>query len=78
MIDGAHIVANDVTLRYSTHAVLNGVDLLVAPGQLVALLGPSGCGKSSLLRAIAGLARTTSGIIRVDAEVVTVRLEPLA
>ncbi|KVA49083.1 ABC transporter ATP-binding protein [Burkholderia cepacia] len=68
MTQGAHIVANGVTLRYGSRSVLNGVDLSVAPGELVALLGPSGCGKSSLLRAIAGLTRTASGTIRVDGE----------
>lgn len=70
MTQGAHIVASDVTLRYASRGVLNGVDLSVAPGELVALLGPSGCGKSSLLRIIAGLTRTTSGTIRVDGETV--------
>ncbi|MDW9230626.1 ABC transporter family protein [Burkholderia cepacia] len=68
MTQGAHIVANGVSLRYGSRSVLNGVDLSVAPGELVALLGPSGCGKSSLLRAIAGLTRTASGTIRVDGE----------
>ena len=66
MTQGAHIVAKDVTLRYATRGVLNGVDLSVTPGELLALLGPSGCGKSSLLRAIAGLTRITSGSIFVD------------
>lgn len=71
MTHGMHIVVNDVALRYATRGVLNGVDLSVAPGELVALLGPSGCGKSSLLRTIAGLTRPTSGTIRVDGETVS-------
>ena len=37
--------------------VLADVDLVLAPGEVVAVLGPSGVGKSSLLRALAGLYR---------------------
>ena len=41
--------------------VLEGIDLAVRPGEVVALLGPSGCGKSTLLRILAGLVRPTEG-----------------
>jgi lipoprotein-releasing system ATP-binding protein len=48
--------------------VLKGVDLDVAPGQLVGLIGPSGSGKSSLLHAAGLLERPTEGVVRIDGE----------
>jgi energy-coupling factor transport system ATP-binding protein len=44
---------------------LRGVDLTVAPGEVIALMGRNGAGKSSLLRALVGLVRPAGGRIRV-------------
>jgi NitT/TauT family transport system ATP-binding protein len=51
--------------------VLDGVELTVGEGEIVGLLGRSGSGKSTLLRAIAGLARPTSGRITYLGQPVT-------
>jgi putative hydroxymethylpyrimidine transport system ATP-binding protein len=55
------ILVEQLTLRYGTHMIFEGLDLLIPGGQFVALLGTSGVGKSSLLKIIAGLAKPTSG-----------------
>ena len=54
---------------------LNNASLSVADKEFVVLVGPSGCGKSTLLRLIAGLEEITSGVIRIDDQVVN-DLEP--
>jgi NitT/TauT family transport system ATP-binding protein len=47
------------------------IDLSVAEGEVVTVLGPSGCGKTTLLNAIAGLVRPTSGEVRLDGRRIT-------
>ena len=46
---------------YGSRAVLDGLDLDIAPGEIIALLGPSGCGKTTLLKILAGLEQPSAG-----------------
>jgi len=63
---------SDVVLSYGGAPVVDGLDLAVAPGEILVLTGPSGCGKSTVLRALAGLLRAERGEILADgARVVT-------
>ena len=52
-------------------AVLRGIDLSVAPGEVVCVIGPSGSGKSTLLRCVNLLTEPTSGTITVAGVEVT-------
>ena len=55
-----------VTVAFDGTVAVDGVDLDVEDGHVLAVLGPSGCGKSTLLRAVAGLEPLTAGRISWD------------
>jgi sulfonate transport system ATP-binding protein len=65
---GAEVHAQGVSKHYGERAVLQDVDLRIAPGEFVTIVGRSGCGKSTLLRLIAGLEQADGGRIALDGD----------
>ena len=71
-LDGpANIRISGLRAGYGDAAVLEGMELEIAPGERVALVGPSGSGKSTLLALIAGLLRADAGTVEVAGQALT-------
>ncbi len=64
-VDAAGVRVADLNKSYGSNHVLRGIDLDVAPGEVVCLIGPSGSGKSTLLRCVNLLEKPDSGRITV-------------
>ncbi len=64
----ANIEIQNVTKRYGSMTVLDGLSLSIKANEFLVFLGPSGCGKSTLLRMIAGLESVDDGTISINGE----------
>jgi putative ABC transport system ATP-binding protein len=65
LVEATGVVRTYDTGRVKVHA-LNGVDLTIEAGEMVAIMGPSGCGKTTLLNCLSGLDAIDGGDIRVE------------
>ncbi|WP_370963568.1 ABC-F family ATP-binding cassette domain-containing protein [Amycolatopsis sp. cg9] len=68
----ATLVAKDLAAGHGDRTLFSGLDLVVAPGDVVGLVGVNGAGKSTLLRTLAGLAKPDGGEIRLNPPTATV------
>ncbi|WP_409464424.1 ABC-F family ATP-binding cassette domain-containing protein [Amycolatopsis sp. GA6-003] len=68
----ATLVAKDLAAGHGDRVLFSGLDLVVAPGEVIGLVGVNGAGKSTLLRTLAGLARPESGEVRLNPPAATV------
>jgi len=73
----AKLAAKGVGIEYWLHrsrtlfTAVQGVDLVVRPGEFVAIVGPSGCGKTTFLNAVDGLIPIAGGTLTLDGRDIT-------
>ena len=60
------LVAENLVLGYGDRTVIEGLDLLVPPGQVTAIVGANACGKSTLLRSMSRLLSPRGGQVLLD------------
>jgi ABC-2 type transport system ATP-binding protein len=60
------IAIHELVKEYGTFRAVDGVSLVVPPGQIHGFLGPNGAGKTTTIRMIAGLLKPTSGRVEVN------------
>ncbi|MER5764922.1 ABC transporter ATP-binding protein [Streptomyces sp. NPDC002082] len=68
---GARVEFRGLRRAFGSTVALDGLDLTIEPGELVALLGPSGCGKTTALRVVAGFEQPDSGEVLLDGQDIT-------
>ena len=60
------VVFKDVIKRYGDFVAVRRMNLVIHPGEFIAIMGPSGCGKTTTLRMLAGLEQPSEGEIRIS------------
>ncbi|MDO0938236.1 ABC-F family ATP-binding cassette domain-containing protein [Streptomyces sp. DG2A-72] len=68
----ATLVAKNLAAGHGDRALFTGLDLVVAPGDVIGLVGANGAGKSTLLRILAGLTAPEEGELRLSPPTATV------
>lgn len=66
----ADIHLTNLNKSYGSVHILKDINLDIKSGEFMVFVGPSGCGKSTLLRSICGLESITSGVLKIDKQVV--------
>ncbi|NPC54340.1 ATP-binding cassette domain-containing protein [Caenimonas sp. S4] len=65
---GVRLELSGLAKSYGQREVLRNTELVIEPGEFVAIVGRSGCGKSTLLRLVAGLEEPSAGTLRVEGQ----------
>ncbi|HEU0187673.1 MAG TPA: ABC transporter ATP-binding protein [Gallionellaceae bacterium] len=68
MTSPAFVEIRDVNFSYDTRPVLQGINMSLPKGRMIAVMGLSGCGKTTLFRLISGVLKPTRGHIKVGGQ----------
>ncbi len=60
------LAIDSLRVAYGQSEVLHGINIDVAPGEILAIMGRNGMGKTTLMKALMGIAKSTAGAIRLD------------
>jgi iron complex transport system ATP-binding protein len=71
----ARIEAKALRFSAADRPILNGIDLMIGPGERLGIIGPNGSGKSTLLRCLYGWYRPSRGVVLLDGRDVQ-KIEP--
>ena len=66
----ALVEIRDLNFAYDKRPILEGINMTIPKGKLIAIMGLSGCGKTTLLRHIGGALRPTKGYVKVGGQVI--------
>jgi ATPase subunit of ABC transporter with duplicated ATPase domains len=72
----ATLVARGLAVAHGDQSLFSGLDLVVAPGEVIGLVGANGAGKSTLLRVLAGLAASDAGTVTLSPPQATIGYLP--
>ena len=64
--DGAMLAIANLRKTYGSFVALDGLDLTIQPGEILALLGPNGAGKSTTVKCLVGLLKPDTGSVLID------------
>ncbi len=73
MSEPAALAVRGLSLAIGGAAILDGIDLEVAPGELLGVIGPNGAGKTTLFNVLSGIVRPTAGTVHLAGRDVTSR-----
>ena len=66
----ALVEVRDVNFSYGSRPILQGINLTLPKGKVIAVMGGSGCGKTTLFRLIGGALKPTKGYVKIDGQVI--------